>query len=85
MGTTTSSKHSAEADDAQTGNHWPETMKTASTLLQVIALGACFVNQVEAPAEFRMPGVRQALRTIAGPDRQPLLAAIIDVELADEA
>lgn len=60
-------------------------MKTASTLLQVIALGACFVNQVEAPAEFRMPGVRQALRTIAGQDRQSLLAAIADAELTDEA
>ncbi|MFE0013598.1 hypothetical protein ACFWXH_02040 [Mesorhizobium sp. NPDC059054] len=59
-------------------------MRTASTLLQVIALSACFVNQVEAPAEFRMPGVRQALKTIAGPDRQSLFAAIVDAELVDE-
>ncbi|MCG7506361.1 hypothetical protein [Mesorhizobium retamae] len=59
-------------------------MKTASTLLQVIALSACFVNQVEARAEFRMPGVRQALRTISGPDRQSLLTAVVDAELVDE-
>ena len=59
-------------------------MKTASTLLQIFALSACFVIQSEAPAEFRMPGVRQALRTIAGPDRQSLLAANVETELADE-
>ncbi|PLP59561.1 hypothetical protein CYK37_09610 [Mesorhizobium loti] len=59
-------------------------MKTASTLLQVIALSACFFIQIEAPAESRMPGIRQALRTIAGPDRQSLFAAVVDAELVDE-
>jgi hypothetical protein len=39
-------------------------MKTASRLLQIIALSACFTAQ--AHGAFSMPGVRQALRTMAG-------------------
>ncbi|TPM32717.1 hypothetical protein [Mesorhizobium sp. B2-3-5] len=37
-------------------------MKTASRLLQILALSACFTAQVHGA--FSMPGVRQALRTI---------------------
>ncbi|CAN7350009.1 hypothetical protein [Mesorhizobium caraganae] len=37
-------------------------MKTASRLLQIIALSACFTAQ--AHGAFSMPGVRQAMRTI---------------------
>ncbi|MER9327183.1 hypothetical protein [Mesorhizobium sp. M0488] len=40
-------------------------MKTASRLLQILALSACFTAQ--AHGAFSMPGVRQALRTMAGP------------------
>ena len=39
-------------------------MKTASRLLQILALSACFTAQ--AHGAFSMPGVRQALRTIDG-------------------
>jgi len=39
-------------------------MKTASRLLQILALSACFTAQVHGA--FSMPGVRQALRTIDG-------------------
>ncbi|MER9318178.1 hypothetical protein NKI31_22165 [Mesorhizobium sp. M0659] len=39
-------------------------MKTASRLLQIIALSACFAAQVHGA--FSMPGVRQAMRTMAG-------------------
>ena len=38
-------------------------MKTASTLLQVIALGACLAAQ--AHGTFEMPGVRRALQMLA--------------------
>ena len=47
-------------------------MKTASTLLQILALAACFAMQVAAPGEFRMPGVRRAMQTMAGPANQPV-------------
>ncbi|WP_214474693.1 hypothetical protein [Mesorhizobium sp. dw_380] len=43
-------------------------MKTASTLLQILALSACFTAQVHGA--FSMPGVRQALRTIDGTSSQ---------------
>ena len=39
-------------------------MKTASRLVQILALSACFTAQVHGA--FSMPGVRQALRTIDG-------------------
>jgi hypothetical protein len=45
-------------------------MKTASRLLQILALSACFTAQ--AHGAFSMPGVRQALRTMAGPSGQML-------------
>jgi hypothetical protein len=43
-------------------------MKTASRLLQILALSACFTAQVHGA--FSMPGVRQALRTIDGASSQ---------------
>ncbi|TGQ68543.1 hypothetical protein EN829_016105 [Mesorhizobium sp. M00.F.Ca.ET.186.01.1.1] len=43
-------------------------MKTASRLLQILALSACFIAQ--AHGAFSMPGVRQALRTIDGTSSQ---------------
>ena len=48
-------------------------MKTASTFLQILALGACFAVQAAAPGEFRMPGVRRAMQTMAGPANQPVV------------
>jgi hypothetical protein len=45
-------------------------MKTASRLLQILALSACFMAQVHGA--FSMPGVRQALRTMAGQSSQVL-------------
>jgi hypothetical protein len=46
-------------------------MKTASRLLQILALSACFTAQVHGA--FSMPGVRQALRTIDGASSQNAL------------
>ncbi|AEH90066.1 MULTISPECIES: hypothetical protein [Mesorhizobium] len=46
-------------------------MKTVSRLLQILALSACFTAQ--AHGAFSMPGVRQALRTMAGASSQILL------------
>jgi hypothetical protein len=37
-------------------------MKTASRLLQILALSACFAAQVHGT--FAMPGVRRALQTM---------------------
>ena len=45
-------------------------MKTASRLLQILTLSACFAAQVHGA--FSMPGVRQALRTMAGQSGQIL-------------
>ncbi|WP_137934033.1 hypothetical protein [Mesorhizobium comanense] len=49
-------------------------MKTASRLLQILALSACFTAQVHGA--FSMPGVRQALRTIDSAGAQAILAPI---------
>jgi hypothetical protein len=49
-------------------------MKTASRLLQILALSACFTAQ--AHGTFSMPGVRQALRTIDGASGQSMPAAV---------
>lgn len=38
-------------------------MKTASSLIQIIALSACFLAQ--AHGAFSMPGVRRAMQTMA--------------------
>jgi hypothetical protein len=54
-------------------------MKTASRLLQILALSACFTAQVHGA--FSMPGVRQALRTMAG-QSQSALPIIATTEIA---
>ncbi len=51
-------------------------MKTASTLLQILALGACCAMQVAAAGEFRMPGVRRAMQTMAGTTSQPVVQEV---------
>lgn len=38
-------------------------MKTASSLIQILALSACFLAQVHG--SFAMPGVRRAIQTMA--------------------
>jgi hypothetical protein len=55
------------------------TMKTASRLLQILALSACFTAQ--AHGAFSMPGVRQALRTIDGTGTQNVLPINISFEM----
>ncbi|EHH11724.1 hypothetical protein MEA186_12373 [Mesorhizobium amorphae CCNWGS0123] len=54
-------------------------MKTASRLLQILALSACFAAQ--AHGAFSMPGVRQALRTMAGPSGQILSPIAAPLEM----
>ncbi|RWP49786.1 MAG: hypothetical protein EOR05_08230 [Mesorhizobium sp.] len=56
-------------------------MKTASTFLQILALSACFAAQ--AHGTFAMPGVRQALRTMAGSSAQGVLPISASVEIAN--
>ena len=41
-------------------------MKTASTLLQLLALSACLAACLGGSDEAKMPGVRKALQTMAG-------------------
>jgi hypothetical protein len=41
------------------------TMKTTSTLLQILALSACFAVHLAGTGEVRMTGVRRALQTIS--------------------
>ncbi|MER8697898.1 hypothetical protein [Mesorhizobium sp. M0601] len=55
-------------------------MRTASTFLQILALSACFTAQVHGT--FSMPGVRQALRTIAGASGQGTLPISTPAEFA---
>jgi hypothetical protein len=55
-------------------------MKTASTFLQILALSACFAAQ--AHGTFTMPGVRQALRTMAGSSGESALPTSASVEIA---
>jgi hypothetical protein len=40
-------------------------MKSASTLLHILALGGCFVVYFAGTGEVRMTGVRRALQTIS--------------------
>jgi hypothetical protein len=40
-------------------------MKTASTLLQSLALSACLAASLGGSDEARMPGIRKALQTMA--------------------
>ena len=55
-------------------------MKTASTLLQILALGALFAIHVGMPGEEQMPGMRRALETISVAAKQ--IAAPIAVPAA---
>ena len=48
-------------------------MKTASTLLQLLALSACLAACLGGSDEARMPGVRKALQTMAGTPSLPTL------------
>ena len=48
-------------------------MKTASTLLQLLALSACLAVSLGGSDEARMPGVRKALQTMAGSASQASL------------
>ncbi|MEO5322014.1 hypothetical protein PV773_01700 [Mesorhizobium sp. CC13] len=54
-------------------------MKTASALLQILALSALFAMHVAAPAEYRMPGVRRALETIAISSKVALAWTVEDI------
>ena len=55
-------------------------MKTASRLLQIIALSACFAAQ--AHGAFSMPGVRQAMRTIDSASAQSAKPSTATLQIA---
>lgn len=40
-------------------------MKAASSIIQVLALSACFAANMQIGGEFKMAGVRRAIQTIA--------------------
>lgn len=42
-------------------------MKTAASLIQIIALSTCFAVHVASAGEFEMAGVRRAIQTMASP------------------
>ncbi|RVD56334.1 hypothetical protein EN828_03940 [Mesorhizobium sp. M2D.F.Ca.ET.185.01.1.1] len=48
-------------------------MKTASRILQILALSACFAAQMDGV--ITMPGVRQAMRTMDGATVQTVFPA----------
>ena len=58
-------------------------MKTASRLLQILALSACFTAQ--AHGAFSMPGVRQALRMIDAASTQNVLPINTSLEMMKRA
>jgi len=58
-------------------------MKTASRLLQILALSACFTAQ--AHGAFSMPGVRQAMRTIDGASGQNALPVNASLDMTKRA
>ena len=43
-------------------------MKTASTLLQILALGACLIAYLSGTGDTQITGVRRALQTMAVSD-----------------
>jgi hypothetical protein len=53
-------------------------MKTASTLLQLLALSACLAACLGGSDEARMPGVRKALQTMSGFTSQISLQELSD-------
>jgi hypothetical protein len=55
-------------------------MKTASRLLQILALSACFAAQ--AHGAFSMPGVRQAMRTIDSASAQGTKPSAATIQIA---
>jgi hypothetical protein len=40
-------------------------MKTASTVLQLLALSVCLAIHLGCATDFRMPGIRRAIQTMA--------------------
>ncbi|MEQ8298349.1 MAG: hypothetical protein RIB55_17910 [Nitratireductor sp.] len=46
-------------------------MKAASSILQVLALSACFAANMQIGTEFKMAGVRRAIQTIAASVEMP--------------
>ncbi|MBB6468418.1 hypothetical protein [Aminobacter carboxidus] len=48
-------------------------MKTASTLLQLLALSACLAARLICAGDLQMPGVRRAMQTMAA-SGQPAIA-----------
>jgi hypothetical protein len=58
-------------------------MKTVSRTLQILALSACFAAQ--AHGSITMPGVRQAMRTMAGAAAQNTLPISAEIATAVRA
>jgi hypothetical protein len=60
-------------------------MKTVSTLLQLLALSACFATHFHTTGEFQMPGVRRAIQTMAGTDARDSSAEGLDMVMVEGA
>jgi hypothetical protein len=48
-------------------------MKTASSLIQLLTLAACFAVYVAADGEIHLTGMRRAMQTMAGPTGQSVV------------
>lgn len=57
-------------------------MKTASTLLQSLALSACLAACLGGSDGVRMPGVRKALQTMAGSASQTSFPEFTAIDVA---
>lgn len=53
-------------------------MRTASILLQTLALGILFAVHIAGPTDARMPGVRRALQTMAAEQTQLMTGPVVD-------
>ncbi|GLS34355.1 hypothetical protein SAMN04488498_1588 [Mesorhizobium albiziae] len=58
-------------------------MKTASTLLQILALAACFTIYLSGNGGAQLTGVRRAMQTMAVSVNQPATPAPSDAVAAD--
>lgn len=61
-------------------------MRTATTLINVLALSTCLIAQIGSAGEFRMSGVRRALQTLSNqPKLVEMMALAAETDSCDQA
>ena len=58
-------------------------MKTASSLIQLLTLAACFAVYVAAAGEIHLTGMRRAMQTMTGPAGQSAVLELATLEGGD--